>query len=127
MNQQARFNLTYFAATLLAIMFFQGVAGNDGSIATIPYSEFRSLLHSRQIAEVAVTDDKVRGMYEDLWGRELDAKKGLTVVEIINAIHEGQIRPCISWARIRPCPTPTSTTPARRWPCWSIWWCRISS
>ncbi|MEC9367216.1 MAG: molybdopterin-dependent oxidoreductase, partial [Pseudomonadota bacterium] len=40
----------------------------------------------------SVADDKVRRMYEELWGRALDPKRGLTVVEIINAIHDGAVR-----------------------------------
>jgi formate dehydrogenase major subunit len=35
---------------------------------------------------------EVRKLFEAFWGRELDPKKGLTVVEIMNAIHAGQIR-----------------------------------
>ena len=35
---------------------------------------------------------EVRKLFEKLWGQELDPKKGLTVVEIMNAIHAGQIR-----------------------------------
>ena len=34
----------------------------------------------------------MRKLFEKLWGQELDPKKGLTVVEIMNAIHAGQIR-----------------------------------
>jgi formate dehydrogenase major subunit len=33
----------------------------------------------------------VREMFEDFWGQKLDPKRGLTVVEIMNAIHAGQI------------------------------------
>jgi formate dehydrogenase major subunit len=39
-----------------------------------------------------VTDDKVRAKFEAYWGKELDHKAGLTVVEITEAIHEGNIR-----------------------------------
>jgi len=39
-----------------------------------------------------VTDPKVRAFYEKLWGTKLDPKAGLTVVEIMTAIHEGVIR-----------------------------------
>src|SRR5690606_21853744 len=35
----------------------------------------------------SVKDETVRGMYEELWGRKLDAQPGLTVVEIMHAIH----------------------------------------
>ena len=39
-----------------------------------------------------VTDDKVRAKFEAYWGKELDSKAGLTVVEITEAIHEDKIR-----------------------------------
>jgi formate dehydrogenase major subunit len=39
-----------------------------------------------------VEDPAVRARFEDAWGRSLDPARGLTVVEIMNAIHEGQIR-----------------------------------
>ncbi|MBL6942587.1 MAG: molybdopterin-dependent oxidoreductase, partial [Rhodospirillales bacterium] len=39
----------------------------------------------------SVTDADVRARYEELWGMELDPEPGLTVVEIINAIHAGTI------------------------------------
>ena len=35
--------------------------------------------------------DDMRGAFERLWGRELDPERGLTVVEIMNAIHSGEI------------------------------------
>ncbi|MBZ8133939.1 formate dehydrogenase subunit alpha [Afifella sp. IM 167] len=40
----------------------------------------------------SVEDENVRGHYEDHWGRALDPVRGLTVVEIVDAIHEGTIR-----------------------------------
>jgi formate dehydrogenase major subunit len=40
----------------------------------------------------SVGEPEVRGMYEDFWGRELDPQRGLTVVEIMNAAHEGHIK-----------------------------------
>jgi formate dehydrogenase major subunit len=39
-----------------------------------------------------VTRDDLRGAFERLWGQELDPVRGLTVVEIMNAIHAGEIR-----------------------------------
>ena len=39
-----------------------------------------------------VEDDSNRQRYEEFWGTELDPKRGLTVVEIVNAIHAGEIR-----------------------------------
>ncbi len=40
-----------------------------------------------------VDDDEIRAKFEQLWGvTHLDPKPGLTVVEIMDAIHEGRIR-----------------------------------
>ena len=41
-----------------------------------------------------VTDDGVRSAFNDIWGSDVDfsAEKGLTVVEIMDAVHEGEIR-----------------------------------
>jgi formate dehydrogenase major subunit len=39
-----------------------------------------------------VEDDSNRQRYEEFWGTELNPKRGLTVVEIVNAIHAGEIR-----------------------------------
>ena len=40
----------------------------------------------------SVEDPAIRGMYEELWGRALDPKRGLTVVEIMNAAYDGKIK-----------------------------------
>jgi formate dehydrogenase major subunit len=40
----------------------------------------------------SVENAELRGKYEKLWGKSLDPKRGLTVVEIMGAIHAGQIR-----------------------------------
>jgi formate dehydrogenase major subunit len=39
-----------------------------------------------------VNEADVRHRFEDLWGTSLDPDRGLTVVEIINGIHAGQIK-----------------------------------
>jgi formate dehydrogenase major subunit len=39
-----------------------------------------------------VTKDAVRERFEELWGAKLDSEPGLTVVEIVHAIHAGEIR-----------------------------------
>ncbi len=38
-----------------------------------------------------VENDDIRADMEDFWGRTLDPKRGLTVVEIMDAIHDGEI------------------------------------
>ena len=40
----------------------------------------------------SVESADIRGEFEDLWDRPLDPVKGLTVVEIVNAIHEDKIK-----------------------------------
>jgi formate dehydrogenase major subunit len=40
---------------------------------------------------ISVEDPERRAFYEKLWGTKLDSKKGLTVVEIVNAIHGDEI------------------------------------
>ena len=39
-----------------------------------------------------VDEDKTRKFFEDFWKTDLDPNQGLTVVEIMNAIHEGKIK-----------------------------------
>ncbi|MCB1802776.1 MAG: molybdopterin-dependent oxidoreductase, partial [Gammaproteobacteria bacterium] len=39
-----------------------------------------------------VDDDSIRAKFEALWGQALDPRPGLTVVEIMHAIHDGAIR-----------------------------------
>jgi formate dehydrogenase major subunit len=40
----------------------------------------------------SVEDPVIRGMYEKFWGTTLPPKRGLTVVEIMHAIHDGVIK-----------------------------------
>jgi formate dehydrogenase major subunit len=40
----------------------------------------------------SVEDAEIRSFYETLWNAKLDPKRGLTVVEIMDAIHAGQIK-----------------------------------
>ncbi|HUI62103.1 MAG TPA: formate dehydrogenase subunit alpha [Steroidobacteraceae bacterium] len=40
----------------------------------------------------AVESARVRHLFETFWGQSLDPKNGLTVVEIMNAVHAGEIR-----------------------------------
>ncbi|MCH9764646.1 MAG: formate dehydrogenase subunit alpha [Alphaproteobacteria bacterium] len=41
---------------------------------------------------ISVEDETTRKFYEELWGRELDREPGLTVVEIMKAIHANKIK-----------------------------------
>ena len=54
---------------------------SDAGLIPMLYPDYRS-----------VENPEVRAEYEKLWGRALNPKKGLTVVEIVNDIHAGGIR-----------------------------------
>ena len=71
----------------------------------------------------------VRELFRELWGgTEIDPKPGLTVVEIIDAIHAGRIR-----GDVHPGREPGDVGPGRRARppgarrSSSTWWCRTSS
>jgi formate dehydrogenase major subunit len=40
----------------------------------------------------SVENPQVRAKFEALWGSELDDKRGLTVVEIMDAVHRDEIK-----------------------------------
>jgi len=54
---------------------------SDVGLIPIVYPDYRS-----------VEDETARAFFEDFWGTKLDPKSGLTVVEIINAIHAVSIK-----------------------------------
>jgi formate dehydrogenase major subunit len=54
---------------------------SDAGLIPMVYPDYQS-----------VEKEEVRKLFETFWGQKLDPKKGLTVVEIMNAIHAGQIR-----------------------------------
>jgi formate dehydrogenase major subunit len=54
---------------------------SDAGLIPMVYPDYQS-----------VENPKIRDLFQEFWGRPLDPKKGLTVVEIINAIHAGQIK-----------------------------------
>ncbi|RME94830.1 MAG: formate dehydrogenase subunit alpha, partial [Alphaproteobacteria bacterium] len=54
---------------------------SDAGLIPMVYPDYKS-----------VEDPETRQMYQEFWGRELDPKRGLTVVEIVNAIHDGVVK-----------------------------------
>ncbi|MGO1117902.1 formate dehydrogenase subunit alpha [Rhodovibrionaceae bacterium A322] len=54
---------------------------SDAGLIPIVYPDYKS-----------VEDEKTRLRYEEFWGRKLDPKKGLTVVEVMDAIAAGQVK-----------------------------------
>ena len=56
---------------------------SDAGLIPMVFPDYRS-----------VEDPQVRGEYEALWGVKLDPKRGLTVIEIMHAIHNNEIKGC---------------------------------
>jgi formate dehydrogenase major subunit len=54
---------------------------SDAGLIPMVFPDYRS-----------VENPAIRKEYEDFWGTTLDPKKGLTVVEIVHAIHDGEIK-----------------------------------
>jgi len=54
---------------------------SDAGLIPMVYPDYKS-----------VEDQAIRKIYEDLWGKSLDLQRGLTVVEIMDAIHDGDIK-----------------------------------
>jgi formate dehydrogenase major subunit len=54
---------------------------SDAGLIPMVYPDYQS-----------VENPKIRDLFQEFWGRSLDPKRGLTVVEIVNAIHAGQIK-----------------------------------
>jgi formate dehydrogenase major subunit len=54
---------------------------SDAGLIPMVYPDYRS-----------VENAEIQKLFEDFWGQALDPKSGLTVVEIVNAIHDGQIK-----------------------------------
>jgi len=54
---------------------------SDVGLIPIMYPDYQS-----------VETPEIRAKFEDFWGAELDPKRGLTVVEIMDAVHDGAVR-----------------------------------
>ncbi len=54
---------------------------SDAGLIPMVYPDYKS-----------VENGDIRNVYEELWGRKLDTKRGLTVVEIMDAVHDGVIK-----------------------------------
>ena len=75
----------------------------------------------------SVENGDIRGEMEDFWGRSLDPVKGLTVVEIIDAIHAGSINAMYVMGENPAMSDPDQIHARGAWRSWSIWWFRIFS
>ena len=75
----------------------------------------------------SVDNPDIRGWYENFWGQSSDPKRGLTVVEIMDAVHAGEITGMYIMGENPAMSDPDQTMRARRSLCSSISSCRTSS
>lgn len=65
MKRQSKFNLSYWAAAVLAILLIQYVAALGQQVATIPYSQFQQLVRDGKVAEAGVSDRFIQGTLKE--------------------------------------------------------------
>ena len=76
----------------------------------------------------SVTDDGVRSAFDEIWqSGNIASEKGLTVTEIMDAIHDGEISGMYVLGENRQCLIPTLGMLVMRWASLIIWWFRIFS
>jgi len=63
MNNKTRFNIWYWVAAFFGLMLFQYVFTTATQVAEIPYSQFETYLEEGRIAEVAVSDRFIQGVF----------------------------------------------------------------
>ena len=64
MNKDVRFNLWYWLAALAGILFIQYLYSANQQVAPILYSEFEQYLREGRVAEVAISDNFIRGEFK---------------------------------------------------------------
>ncbi|WP_191060982.1 ATP-dependent zinc metalloprotease FtsH [Geminicoccus harenae] len=64
MNKDVRFNLWYWLAALAGILFIQYLYSTNQQVAPILYSEFEQYLREGRVAEVAISDNFIRGEFK---------------------------------------------------------------
>ncbi|WP_342641422.1 ATP-dependent zinc metalloprotease FtsH [Rhodoligotrophos ferricapiens] len=65
MNQQTKFNMWYWAAAILGVLFLQYVITTMVQVAQIPYSDFEKYLEQGKVAEVAISDRFIQGVLKE--------------------------------------------------------------
>ncbi len=58
---RTRFNVIYVIAAFLGMMFLQGIWAQSQTVAELPYSQFQDLLAKKQIEEIRISGDEIRG------------------------------------------------------------------
>ncbi|MBL7671805.1 MAG: ATP-dependent zinc metalloprotease FtsH [Bdellovibrionaceae bacterium] len=76
---KVRFNIIYLILAIWGIFIFRELWQQSQQIATIPYSEFQSLLKDNQVSEVIVSDNYLRGELKEPRG---DRKKQFVTTRV---------------------------------------------
>jgi cell division protease FtsH len=61
MTPQNRFNLFYLMLALLGVLVLQDVWSRTQAVATLPYSQFQSLVREGQVEKVVIGQDRIEG------------------------------------------------------------------
>ena len=65
MDKKTQINFWYIVAAVLGILFVQSLYIQSTKIAPIPYSRFQTLLDQGKVAEIAVTQNHIRGTLKE--------------------------------------------------------------
>lgn len=74
-----RSNVFYFLIAMWGIFIFKDLWQQNQQVATIPYSEFQSLLKTDQVSEVVISDNYLRGEFKKA---RIDKKKQFVTTKV---------------------------------------------
>jgi cell division protease FtsH len=110
MDKKVKFNLWYVGIAIVLFMLLQGVLGQrqQAQITTLSYSEFQSLLAEGRVADVVITDNFIRGTFDEPRNgktgfrttrveREFANELAQYGVEIKGEIESTLVRDLLSW------------------------------
>jgi cell division protease FtsH len=61
MDRKARFNFLYVSLAIIGVLVLQEVFTRSQAVATLPYSQFQSLLKGGQVTKVLIAPDRIEG------------------------------------------------------------------
>jgi cell division protease FtsH len=64
MNKRTQFHVGYWIAAFFGVLLLQWIIGSR-AVVTIPYSDFENYLKQGKVAEVAVSDNFVQGLFKE--------------------------------------------------------------
>lgn len=74
-----KFNIFYLLLAIMGILLFRDLWGQYEQIASIPYSQFETLLNEKKIEEISVSSDRIYGTLKEPLA---DGKKQFTTVRV---------------------------------------------